>query len=369
MSTLMQASREWASRPADERFISLHDLQDHCNAQRRNSRQGSFSSRQIEAMPVEDNWQGLVMRGPQGGIVAPTNWSFGQLARLANATPTYLNTLPGAIAADCINWGLRQRDVEDVGVLIRKEEEGYNRLGAATGAKYGRIWNNDIVNGLVNQFGDGVTGDWTVPGEFGQAIEVTKANTTLYASDRDMFVFLADEKNKVEIKNRRGNEHGEMSRGFFCWNSEVGSSTFGIATFYFDYVCCNRMVWGAEGFKEIRLRHSSGAPDRFIEQLQPAITRLATSSMCNIVEAVEAAKAKRIGDPDDVAEFLAHKRYGFSKADLKGINLAMMVEEDKPIETIWDATTAVTAYAKTIKFQDRRVELERAGGMILDMAA
>jgi hypothetical protein len=32
-----------------------------------------------------------------------------------------------------------------------------------------------------------------VPGEFGQRVAVTKQNTTLYASDRDMFVFLADE--------------------------------------------------------------------------------------------------------------------------------------------------------------------------------
>jgi hypothetical protein len=368
MSTLMQASREWASRPDDERFVSLHDLQDHCNTLRQNSRQGSFSSRAIEAMPVEDDWKALMIRGPQGGQVAPTHWSFGQLARLANATPTYLNTLPGAVAADCINWGLRQRDVEDIGVLIRKGEES-NRLCAATGPKYGRIWNNDVVNGLVKQFGDGVTGDWTVPGEFGKAVNVTKANTTLYASDRDMFVFLADEKNKVEIKNRRGNEHGEMSRGFFCWNSEVGASTFGIATFYFDYVCCNRMVWGAEGFKEVRLRHSSGAPDRFIEQLTPAIENLAKSSMCNIVEAVEKAKAKRIGDADDVHEFLQHKRYGLSKADIKGVELAHIIEEQRPIETLWDATTAVTAYAKTIKWQDRRVELERAGGLIMDLAA
>jgi hypothetical protein len=44
---------------------------------------------------------------------------------------------------------------------------------------------------LVKAFGDGVSGDgFRVPGEFGREVKVTKANTTLFAGDRDMFVFL-----------------------------------------------------------------------------------------------------------------------------------------------------------------------------------
>ncbi len=39
---------------------------------------------------------------------------------------------------------------------------------------------------------------------------VTKENTTLYASDRDFFVFLANEKNKIEVPNRRNGRAGSM---------------------------------------------------------------------------------------------------------------------------------------------------------------
>jgi hypothetical protein len=42
-----------------------------------------------------------------------------------------------------------------------------------------------------------------VPGEFGQRVTVTQDNTTLFASDRDMFVFLADEENRIELPSRR----------------------------------------------------------------------------------------------------------------------------------------------------------------------
>src|ERR1700730_11680066 len=58
-------------------------------------------------------------------------------------------------------------------------------LRAATGPRYGRIWNADVVDALVERFGDGVSGHWRVPGIFGERITVDKGNTTLYASDRE----------------------------------------------------------------------------------------------------------------------------------------------------------------------------------------
>ena len=363
---LMQASNQWASRPNDERFTSLHDLADHCQSQRDNSRQAVLSSRAFHAAPVEDDNNGLVLIGPKGNPVLPSNWSFGQMAARADCPVGYMRRLPAPIAADCINWGLRNRDVEEVGILLRKDNTSpIASLGAMTGPNYGRIWNNEIAHALVRRFGDGITGDFRVPGEFGEQVEVNKSNTTLYASDRDMFVFLADEQNRIEVPNRRDGKSGEMARGFFVWNSEVGSSTFGVATFLFDYVCCNRIVWGAQGFKEIRLRHTSGAPNRFIEQVAPALERMAHAETHSITDAIAAAKAKRLGDQDEVNEFLAKR---FSKSEVKAINFAMFVDEQRPIETLWDATCAVTAYARSIEWQDERVELERKGGAIMALA-
>jgi hypothetical protein len=111
--------------------------------------------------------------------------------------------LPSPIAADCFTFGLRfKREIDDVDLLTHHDES--HTLRAATGPSYGRIWNADVVAQLVKRFGDGVTGQWKVPGEFGRDVEITKANTTLYAGDRDMFVFLADERNRIEVPNRRG---------------------------------------------------------------------------------------------------------------------------------------------------------------------
>ena len=362
MTTLTQASRQWATRPDDERYVSLLDMQQHFDAQRNNAREVVVSSRRIRAIPDADN-KGLTIEGPNGHAYAPTHWAFGQLAQLADAPAGYMRTLPAPIAADCINYGMQfSRDVAEVGVLLQREEGAAPIIRAATGPKYGRIWNGDIVRGLVSRFGDGLTGAFRVPGEFGKAVEVTKANTTLYAGDRDMFVFLADEEHRIEIPNRRDGNPGLLARGFFVWNSEVGSSTFGLQTFLFDYVCCNRMVWGATDVQQVTIRHSAGAPDRYIEEMAPALTAYASGSTAPIVKLIADARAARV---DNVDEFLAER---FGKRMVAALVKAHDEDEGRPIESLWDVSNAVTAYARNIGHQDRRVELERAAGKIIQLA-
>lgn len=361
MSTLTQASHQWATRPDDERFTSLYGMQDHFHILRSQSSGKVVSSRVIDMVPDPDN-KGLYIQGTQGNQFTPTHWAFDQLSRLAGAPPGYLRSLPSPIAADCMNYGLKiARDVEDVGLLLHRN--GTQTLRAATGPKYGRIWNSDILDGMVRNFGDGVSGDWKVPGEFGKDVDVTKANTTLFAGDRDMFVFLADEKNRIEVPGRRNGESGLMARGFFIWNSEVGAASFGISTFLFDYVCCNRIVWGATDVKEIRMRHTVSAPVRFLEEIKPALLSYSNASTASIVEGIQKAKRARI---DDVGDFLANR---FSKRMSEVLQTTHELEEGRPIESLWDAATAVTAYARSIPYQDERVKLEREGGKIMQLAA
>jgi hypothetical protein len=370
-NTLMQASHEWSSRPEDQRFTSLIDLADHCERARTFSTAKVVSTRSIEARPVEGDSRALMIVGPNGSALAPTNWAFGQLAARAGAPSGYLRDLPAPLAADCINYGLTRKDAEDTGVLLRKDPgTGIATLNAVTGPNYGRVWNATIARSLVERFGDGVTpGGFKVPGEFGHDVEITKSNTTLYASDRDMFVFLADESNRIEIPDRRDGKTGAMARGFFVWNSETGAQTFGISTFLFDYVCCNRIVWGAQDVKEIRIRHTASAPDRWIEEVTPALERYAESSTRSITDAIEAARAHRLtsgveqSDREKAVQDFLTKR--FTRSQAKAIQAAHMADENRPIETLWDAVVGATAYARGIGFQDERIDLERKAGQLM----
>lgn len=364
-TTLMTASRQWASRPNDERFVSLYDLNDHCYGQRTRSAGKVVSSRGITAEPAkEDGMHGLVIVGPEGRAAAPSHFAFGQLANLAGAPAGYLRGLPAPLAADCINYGLKvERDVSDVGLLVRKGGDML-ALDAATGPNYGRVWNSEISQALVDTFGDGVTGDWRVPGEFGKAVAVSKANTTLYAGDRDMFVFLADETNRIELPNRRNGKTGSLARGFFVRNSEVGAGTLEITAFMFDYVCCNRIVWGATDVSRIAIRHTSGAPDRWLEQALPLLETYSHSAASPVEAQLQAAQQRKV---DNVEEFLKARKWTSSL--IARAQAAHEAEEGRPMETVWDIVTGATAAAKGIQWQDERVAVERAAGKLLDLVA
>lgn len=373
MTTLTQASRQWASRPADERFLSLTELREKVAGQRERSVASVTSTRRIKVQPHPADPKWGITIDDYGALVDPTHWSFGQLATLAGAPASYLRKLPAPLVSDVLNYGLRFiRDAEDVG-LLRTEQEPvamhgeviiHNELRAATGPRYGRVWNEEIVTALEQKFGDGRTGDFRVPGEFGRDVPITRDNTTIYGSDRDVFIFLADERNRIEMPNRRNGQPGSLARGFFVWNSEVGSQSIGAAFFLFDFVCHNRIVWGVEDFKEIRLRHTKSAPDRWLEEISPVLMEYSNASAAPIEQTIREAQRKRVDD--DLDAFLRNR---FTTAEAKAIQAAHEREEGRPIETIWDAVTGATAHAKTIEHQDARVDLERKGGKLLDLVS
>ncbi len=368
-TTLTQASQQWMSRPADERFVSLLDMQAMKHSLRDRSTATVTSSRQLEVYPAESDPRALLVQGPDRALSAPTHWSFGQLCSLAspgNSPASYFRDaqMPAPMIADCLNYNPRfTRGVEDISVLLTRGDE-FIELRSVNGSNYGRVYDADVVDSLVHRFGDGVTGQWRVPGEFGHKVTVDKGNTTLFASDRDLFVFLADEENRIEIPNHRAGKFGSFARGFFVWNSEVGKTTLGAGFFLFDYVCCNRIVWGADQYTEVRIRHTKGAPDRWLEEVTPVLDEYSQASAKPVVEAIEHAREKRLGDELDV--FLANR---FGKSMVPALKAIHETEEGRPIETLWDVTTAATAHARHLSNNDKRIEIERAAGDLLKLAA
>ena len=362
---LMQASQQWASRPADERFVSLNEMFNFASDQMQHSKGVTVSSRSVSVEPLDGTNKGLVVVGPNASY-APTHWAFDQLSQRAGAPAGYLRDLPAPLAADCLNWGLKyQREIQDIGLLLY-QNGGAPELRAATGPNYGRIWNAEIIGQLNKLFGSGVPGDggkWHIPGEFNRYDKpVTKESTTLYAGDRDMFAFLCDGEHDIEVKGRRNGQTGRMQRGFFVWNSDVGSRSFGLATFLYDYMCANHIVWGVTGFDEIRIRHTASAPDKWLAEVLPALESYANASTSGISDGIKAAQSARI---DNVDKFLG-ERFGTRMVDkFKAVH---MLEEGRPIETVFDAVTAVTAQAKSIPWIGQRVELEREAGKLLVLA-
>lgn len=387
MTHISAVSRQWASRPAAQRFVNLDTMADQALEDRRNSTGAVVSTRSFQFKAVGDDHKGLLIEGPKNQHQI-TNYSFGQLSALAKAPAGYLRTLPAELVADNLNYGMRfNRDAEDVGVLLTRkmgvvgadgmpvygadlaggQQAQYIELRAATGPNYGRVWNSDVIDAVRKTFGNGTreTGSrWQVPGEFRKQVPITNANTTFYYGDRSMMIYLADEQNDIEIPNRRGGTYGQLARGVIFWNSEVGEETLGMSMFLYDYTCKNRNIWGVKDLQEIRIRHTASAPDKWIEQMEPIANKLANSSTEGIREVVVAAQAAKIDE--DLDAFF--KKRQFTKPQITAIKAAHKAEEDRPIETLWDASVATSAYARDLKWEEDKMAMERKGGEFLSMA-
>ena len=378
-------SSNWFNRPDDERFLSLDDMLAHkkLDASEMKSRIVDTHKMNIVGTVDADNpsrGDVFIEYRDENGIEGenmPTNWSFSQLSQLAGAPAGYLKDLPAPMVADCLQWGLQHNRSRDLVKVYSRGDQG--ELRAATGADYGRIYDYEILK-PIKDLVDASEGRWKVPGmmvsraENGMAVydphvPVTKDTTTLFASDRDIFVFLVDDLNPIEVGKLPNGEPDLMFRGFYAWNSETGSKTAGIAAMYLRGVCMNRNLWGVENFHETKIRHTKFAPDRFAIEARPALQSFATGATATFVEGVQKAKSANVAKTDDDRLDFLTKRAGLSQRMAKAAMPRHEKEEGRPVASGWDAAQALTAIARDIPHQDNRIDIERRAGKLLDKVA
>ena len=216
-----RVSSEWFSRPADERFLSLSALHRSVKTRADRSRARTVESREVRVEAARDNPErlGLVLPGEPEPVM-PTHWSFSQLASLVGAPAGYLRGLPAPIAGINLQYGLTHHRAEMVKTYTT--EDGRTELRAVTGPDYGRIHDHELVDSVMRIAGNG-TGDtrWKVPGvldwstmTYNPRVDISKDTTTLYASDRDVFLFLCDDLNPIEAGRLPNGEPDLYFRGF-----------------------------------------------------------------------------------------------------------------------------------------------------------
>ncbi|MCA1493182.1 DUF932 domain-containing protein [Sinorhizobium alkalisoli] len=370
-----RVSSEWFSRPDDERFLSLSDLHRAVSARTERARVRTVESAEIRVEATRDNAESISLIVPgERQPLAPTHWSYGQLCSLVGAPASYMRQLPAPLAAINLQHGLLNNRSELVKTL--EMDDGHVELRAVTSPEYGRIWDHELIAAIMNIAGNG-TGDsiWKVPGVLDWStmthnpfVDITKATTTLYASDRDVFVFLVDDTHPIEAGRLPNGEPDLYFRGFYAWNSEVGSKTLGIASFYLRAVCANRNLWGTENFEEITIRHSKFAAQRFAHEAAPALANFANSSPAPFIAGIRAARERVVARNDeDRSDFL--RKRGFSKAETGKIIETVLSEEGRPPESIFDFVQGITALARGKAHQDTRLELEGKARKLLKSAA
>jgi hypothetical protein len=383
-------SHQWMSRPADQRFETLGALHrfkrdEHIRSWESQAKvDADFELLAPPARSMDDTHKMMVgiNRASDAGAdvsrfgieVAPTHHAFTQLCQLGKAPSTYLRTLPSQLAVQAANWSLKfNRQVDQVKLYADDA-----CLKAATGPSYGRIPDHEIIAALMQIAGDGLGQDgfhWKTPGTLNWSNGTYDpedigdvAQRTFYGSDRDMFVFLVDDRRPIVVGKTKTGAPDHMFRGFYIQNSEVGTRSLKISAFYLRGVCMNRNLWGCEGFEEITLRHSALAPDRWLHQAMPALKSFASGSERKLIQAVQAAKSAELATTQD--EALAYLRsMEFSARDAAAIWERHDREEEQPMRSVWDFAQGITAFARDAINTDDRLATELKAKKILDKVA
>ncbi len=383
---LFKASNQWANRPADERFWTLREMAEACFGYYKDARESpvKYSDLRVQA----DNGEVLLV-GRTNTPARLTNYAFGQLSSRVGAPPSYLERLPATLAAQNLNHGLAQRGLDDTAKLLL-HSNGSLLARCLVGERYQRIWNHEIAERLIRLEGDG----WhalparpagNVPESMTRiATEADCTRSTLvrpgdkiapagiYASDRDMFVFLVNDSNPL---TNPADSSTPLNKGFFCWNSEVGDKSFGIMSFLYDAVCSNHIVWNAREVKEIRIRHLGDARDRAFSRISIGLKAYADASISEDQAKITLSQTREIAakkeDVIDAVIAFATKK-GLNVLSRKAAEKAFEVTEQTPRfgrpNTPWGIAQGLTVVSQEKAYASDRVDLDRAAGKVLEMA-
>lgn len=386
---LYQASSQWMNRPEDQRFASLPELLEAVTAFRNAAQDKAIPWKQLSVRVNEDN-TAIQLVGPSGRGAELTHWAFGQLAQRAGAPASYLRELPPRVVVDALTATMPKTN-EPANLLLT--QNGGICCHALLTDHYKRIWNIDVVSRLV-----GVTElGWQVPparpalpNQKGTRIATEAdclansqhsgsglvirpgdviAPAGLYASDHDMFVFLVNEQRAIDSGLNR-----PLNQGVFLWNSETGSQSFGICSFWYDFICGNHIIWSARNVKKVRIRHVGDALHRAGGEFRATLQEYGQNTIDSMMDAERTMKKARtysLGkDKDAVLDAILGKRIpGLTRGNL--LAGYAMAERHCPDEgepnTVLGMVNGLTRVSQQSSYTDDRTNLDRAAGKLLEI--
>lgn len=379
---LFKANAQWSTRPADERFESIRELYEQCKAYADQAKEKDVAWSDIRTEAVDGDVQ-LVGRA---NIPAKlTHWAFGQLCQRIAAPASYLRELPATLAVQNINYGLKARAAEMVNAGLAKlmfHHNGGLLLRAVTSEKYSRVWNYEVAERLLDLEAKGwvaakPTTAWGADpsvcimcqgsGKSGdeqctQCKGKGKALPALYASDHDMFAFVMSKRNAIA----EAGSDKPIYKGVIVENSEVGASALKLTRFLFREMCGNHIIWGAEEVSDVSLRHVGQIRDKF-NVYQTVLREYANESVSDLEAKIKESKTRVIaGTKEEVLDALFGKRgIGLSRKTLDAAYDAVKPEDGNP-NSPWGMAQGVTRVSQAEPFADKRTELDRAAGRILE---
>ncbi len=361
---LFKAHKQWATRPDDERFPTVQALYDATQAYAQDAREKTVPWSEIRTEAVSDDVQ---ITGKANVLATLTHWAFGQLCARLGAPAEYIRRLPATLACQNLNYGLAHTAPEGNANLLFHTNGGL-LTRAITSEKYARIWNYEVAERLLELAAMGwepATPDTNFAppiGTFNPPESLKK--TAPYASDHDMFAFLRSTQNVI----REVGSQEPLYRGVIVENSEVGAAALKLTRFLYRFLCGNHIIWGAQKVIDLSLRHVGNVRER-IYLWNAELRKYAEESASDEEAKIAAAKRMQIAaTKDEVLDKLFGMRsLNLGRKVLEASYNAIRPEQDGDPKTVWGMVQGITRYSQTIPYADRRTDLDRAAGKLLEV--
>jgi hypothetical protein len=341
MTRLTHASRQLFSRPPDERFETLSDLLQTCQAQQQRSRHVMLPSAKLQVAASDGE---LRLQRNGSGPVGLNDWSFTQLCGLAGVAKETVNRLMPHTAAQVFAETLPERVDNDTNLQALVLDGRMVR--SLHGARYQRLWNSELV-AMVMEFATDF-----VPPQKG-----FNGATGLYAGEQDLFAFLIDPTGWVELGDQA------FAPGFFVWNSEVGKRSIGVSTFWYQQVCANHIVWDAIDVVELTRRHVGNVHESLAEirRIIETLVHKRNERKDGFAKVIAKAMQTTYGHgAEDVEKLLAQA--GFPRLLAKR---ARELAQQKGRFTLWSVVDALTQLAREHSFAGSRTDADQKASSLL----
>lgn len=375
-TTITTAAREYAKRPADEKYDSVQALVAQAERDKQLSIERPYNLKDLRVVPVDSfavatnsntpNRDAVSLRltSPKGSAKF-THWSFGQLCRTLGAPAAYLRDLPPAIAADALNFGLSDSAPGTTANILVKKNGGEPVIRACTSDSYGRLWDADLYGSVVHSIMERDP-SWSLPPVWGGGV------AGAYRGDRDSFVIVTNGGSIVtdpSLSSGAGTGGNQMYRGILIRNSEVGASSVVIETILYRYICGNHMLWGAVYDTRFRRRHIGSHVTRdVIREIGRIAFQWASQSTERDNAIIKGLIEHEIASTKEaIVDEL--RKMGASKENATAAYEKCEQTEQVSPRSFWGIAQGLTRLSQDATYQDERYDLDKLASVVMARGA
>jgi len=355
------AHKQLISRPPDECYPNFPSLLRYLRRREADSIERAIWQDEFAADTDDGH---LVVTASRQGFQL-TDWSFSQVCRLSKADPDFITRLPARLAADALNCTRQWYTDEEARLLSQTSSPGVLPMARAIYSKdYARVPDLAVAE-LVQREATGFVPAGEVAGRHVGMPPVRPEASGLYASSRDMFLFLADEENAVEWRPTNGGPGAAFYRFMIVANSETTARKLCYMMGLMEGICGNHLIWGAEEVVVVERRHI-GDPSKIMFLLQQAIEALRDrGTIHQDLRVLEAAKTTTFADDVEKATELLYPKYVTKDIAARALESAIQDFHASLPLSVWNVVRGLTRVSQEIPYEDRRLEVDKAAGRIL----